>query len=172
MPAPYSLDGSALSLSHSGGYAAVATSRTAVRLGVDMECARPSDTNRLARFAFSERERAQLEALPADARAERFYILWTLKEAFAKALSLSLFASLARCTFTEERGAWHASVPTANAWVAHVFRPSPSIVLSVVALLPEHVRPDDFSVSTHEWPEPAAHLWRLLATLHSTQHVT
>ena len=156
-----------LSLSHSGGHAAVAASRTAVRIGVDLEHARPRDGERLARFAFSSREREQLEALPPEARAERFYILWTLKESFAKALSLSLFASLSRCTFVEERGQWRGTVPTDSAWIAQSFRPSPTLVLSVVALLPNDVMPVNFSVSTQEWPDASSQEWRTLATLHS-----
>jgi 4'-phosphopantetheinyl transferase len=167
-PATLAHEGAALSLSHSGGFAAVAASRAALRMGVDLECERPRDMSRLARFAFAEPEHSQLETLTdADARAERFYILWTLKEAFAKALSLPLLASLRQCTFLEARGEWRGSVPTTSAWVAHTFRASPTLVLSVVAVLPASVSPENFSVSTHEWPEPGAQHWRSLATLRS-----
>jgi len=162
--APLAPDGVALSLSHSGGYAAAATSRAAVRVGVDLECERPRDMERVARFAFAEGECAQLDALAtAGERAERFYILWTLKEAFAKALALPLLTSLRQCTFFEERGAWRGSVPIESAWVARTFRASPSLVLSVVALLPERVSPENFSVSMHEWPVPAVAPWHTLA---------
>jgi phosphopantetheinyl transferase (holo-ACP synthase) len=165
-PASLAHEDTALSLSHSGGFAAVAASRAAVRVGVDLECERPRDLSRLARFAFSEDEHSQLEALADDAaRAERFYILWTLKEAFAKALSLPLLTSLRQCTFLQTHGVWRGTVPTASAWVAHTFRASPALVLSVVAVLPESVSPEDFSVFTHEWPEPTAQSWRTLATL-------
>ena len=166
--APVAHEEGALSLSHSGGFAAVAASRAALRLGVDLECARPRETSRLARFAFSEQEHSQLEALADNAtRAERFYILWTLKEAFAKALSLPLMTSLRQCTFLESDGEWHGVVPTTSAWVAHTLRASPTLVLSVVAVLPASVSPENFSVFTHEWPEPAAQPWRPLAMLHS-----
>jgi 4'-phosphopantetheinyl transferase len=161
-------EGVALSLSHSGGYAAVAASRVAVRVGVDLECERPRDMTRIAQFAFAERECAQLEALAtASERVERFYVLWTLKEAFAKALSLPLLASLRQCTFSEVGGEWRGSVPTESAWVARVFRASPTLVLSVVAVLPERDWPDDFRVSTHEWPAPTAMAWRTVAALRS-----
>lgn len=167
-PATVTHDGAALSLSHSGGFAAVAASRAALRVGVDLECERPRDLSRLARFAFSEPEQSQLEALANEAaRAERFYILWTLKEAFAKALALPLMASLRQCTFLEAHGEWRGSVPTHSAWVAHTFRASPTLVLSAVAILPESVSPGNFSVFTHEWPAPAAQPWCPLATLHS-----
>jgi 4'-phosphopantetheinyl transferase len=137
-----------------------------VRVGVDLECERPRDMTRIARFAFTEREYAQLEALTTvEERVERFYILWTLKEAFAKALSLPLLASLRQCTFLENAGAWRGSVPTESAWIARTFRASPTLVLSVAALLPERVPSEDFSVSVHEWPAPAAASWRTLVAL-------
>jgi len=168
-PATLAHAGAALSLSHSGGFAAVAASRAALRVGVDLECERPREVSRLARFAFAEHEHSQLEALADDdARAERFYILWTLKEAFAKALSLPLLASLRQCTFLEARGEWRGSVPTTSAWVAHTFRASPTLVLSVVAVLPASVSPENFSVSTQEWPQSGAPPWRPLAALRST----
>jgi 4'-phosphopantetheinyl transferase len=157
-----------LSLSHSGGFAAVAASRVALRVGVDLECEREREVERLARFAFPERECAQLEALPADMRVGRFYFLWTLKEAFAKALALPLMASLARCTFTMDgEGEWRGSVPTTEAWIARVFRPAPNVVLSVAALLPANVSLENFRVSTHEWPEEQTGSWQSIATLRS-----
>jgi phosphopantetheinyl transferase len=157
-----------LSLSHSGGYAAVAASTEALRLGVDLECERRGrDVERLARFGFSEAEQAQLAALPFEARPERFYVLWTLKEAFAKALSLELFASLSRCTFLEEHGEWRGVVPATGEWVAQVFKPAAALVLSIVALLPHGMSTDRCGVCTSEWPEPQAQSWRSLAMLHS-----
>lgn len=156
---------SPLSLSHSHGHAAVAASHTARGLGVDLEGVRRRDFLRLARFAYSAAELAQLQALPAPARAERFYVLWTLKEAFAKALSLPLLQSASQCTFVQVNDAWRASVPAPGAWIARTFRPSDLFVLSVVALLPETTR-GSFSISTGEWPE-AAPPWPLLATLSS-----
>jgi 4'-phosphopantetheinyl transferase len=165
---PLAPEGVALSLSHSGGYAAAAASVAALRIGVDLECERPRDVERVARFAFAERECAQLDALATAAeRAERFYILWTLKEAFAKALSLPLLASLRQCTFFEDGGAWRGNVPSEKAWIARAFRVSPSLVLSVVALLPERVSPENFSVSTREWPMSAAASWHTLVAMRS-----
>jgi phosphopantetheinyl transferase (holo-ACP synthase) len=160
--------GDGLSMSHSGGFAAVASSRVARRVGVDLECERPRDVTRLAKFAFSELEHAQLEALTtAEARAERFYFLWTLKESFAKALSLPLMTSLSRCEFVFVDGAWSASVPTTDSWVARVWRVAPTVVLSVVAAALHDVSPENLSVSTHGWPEDATRDWRLLGALHS-----
>jgi hypothetical protein len=90
-----------------------------------------------------------------------------LKEAFAKALALPLLASLSRCTFVEERGAWRGSVPADGEWVAQVFRPSPVLVLSVVVLLPRGFLPGNLRVLESEWPEAATRSWGSLVTLHS-----
>ena len=55
-------------------------------LGVDLEIIRPHvDPIRLAETNFSPREAAELKQLPAHVQRERFYQLWTLKEAAAKA---------------------------------------------------------------------------------------
>ncbi len=155
------------SLTHSGGYAAVAAGRGVLRLGVDLECTRRvRDVMRVAQFAFTDAEVAQLEALPGAARAERFYILWTLKEAFAKALSLELLAGLRRCSFVEERGEWRGDVPAAgdSAWIARVFRAAPTLVVSVVALLPFA---GNCRVLVNDWPEEKPGSWDRLVTLHS-----
>jgi 4'-phosphopantetheinyl transferase len=140
-----------------------------MRVGVDVECERPRDVTRIARFAFTEEEYAQLESLATESeRVERFYVLWTLKEAFAKALSLPLLGSLRQCAFFEVGGGeWRGSVPTTSAWVARTFRASATLVLSVVAVLPERVSPADFRVSACEWPAIAAASWRALAALRS-----
>jgi 4'-phosphopantetheinyl transferase len=162
-------DPAPLSLSHSAGHAAVASSLGGGRVGVDLEQMRERDFVRLARFAFAPSEQEQLEALPPAARAERFYFLWTLKEAFAKALPLPLLQSVAQCTFVHVHDSWRASVPTRGAWFARVFRPRPSFVLSVVALLPEPVEHENSYVETNEWPEQRAPLWPTLAVLSSSE---
>lgn len=158
-----------LSLSHSAGHAAVAAGSGAVSLGVDVEQVRERDFLRLAKFAFAAGEHAQLEALAPRARAERFYILWTLKEAFAKALGLSVLQSVSRCTFLRHRDEWRAAVPAPGAWVARVFRPRPSLVLSVVALLPERATTSRACrlVETKEWPAVETPSWPTLASLTS-----
>ena len=155
------------SLSHAGGHAAVAVSAEAAAVGVDVEAVRDRDFLRLSRFAFADAEHAALEALPPAERAERFYILWTLKESFTKALGQALLATVRQCTFTEERGEWRASVPTTSKWVARVFRPRPQLVLSVVALLQQARNAGNCSVSTHEWPAESVSPWPTLASLSS-----
>lgn len=70
-------------------------------VGVDVEAirARPALTQ-IAQRMFSPRECAQLAALGQAERLFRFYDLWTLKEAFAKALGDSVFMPLRQLDFT------------------------------------------------------------------------
>jgi len=103
---------------------------------VDLEATRPRDVRRLARFAFSPAEAEALAALDDAGAAERFYLLWTLKEACAKALGLPLLAALRDCRFMPDGGRWAGSLPCDQAWAAAAWRPRPALVLSVVAFGP------------------------------------
>lgn len=76
-------------LSHTRGLVALAVCREA-ELGVDVEAIDPSlDPLRLAARHFSPRERETLAAAEA-AQYERFFEVWTLKEAWLKALGCGL----------------------------------------------------------------------------------
>jgi 4'-phosphopantetheinyl transferase len=57
------------------------------RIGVDVEIVRPLDPPDVA---LHPQERARLAALPEAARAEKFYEIWTVKEAYIKALGVGL----------------------------------------------------------------------------------
>lgn len=69
------------SLSHSGGYAALATSSLPV--GVDIQEIRPERVMAAVRF-LTEAEQAQLTALPQEEEVQAFFRLWTLKESYGK----------------------------------------------------------------------------------------
>ncbi|MFC3124067.1 4'-phosphopantetheinyl transferase family protein [Pseudoroseomonas globiformis] len=71
-------------LSHSGGWALIGLS-TRWALGVDVELVRPDPPLQVSSMAFSAREKAVLEALPASRKGSFFYAAWTRKEALAKA---------------------------------------------------------------------------------------
>jgi 4'-phosphopantetheinyl transferase len=89
-PAPSSVPLS-FNLSHSGGQAVVAVRAGAAAIGVDIESHRPG--RRFAALAeryFSSEEVRALSAVHAEARSERFYDLWTLKEAYLKARGTGL----------------------------------------------------------------------------------
>lgn len=84
-----------VSLSHSGGYALCARAPVGWAVGVDLERVRSRDTEALAAWVCDESERAWLRDAAADQRLERFYMLWTLKEAFVKAAGLDFPADMA-----------------------------------------------------------------------------
>jgi 4'-phosphopantetheinyl transferase len=72
-------------VSHSGGIALLAFSRSR-DIGVDVEQVRhDSDIDAIARRFFSTHEQNQLAALPGDEKFEAFFRCWTRKEAYIKA---------------------------------------------------------------------------------------
>jgi 4'-phosphopantetheinyl transferase len=137
------------SLSHSQGHAALAVARGAQNVGVDLEVASERDYLRLAEFAFHTDEHADMRALPPDALAERFYLLWTLKEAFAKALELPLLESSRECVFMYRNGDWNARVPTTQPWIARAFRPRVNLFVSIAVL---GFSDNEVCVTHSEWP--------------------
>jgi 4'-phosphopantetheinyl transferase len=83
-------------VSHTGDTALIAIcndTKDGVRVGVDIEReARRVNADGLARKFLSERERAGMAPLDADARRRRFLRLWTCKEAMSKATGDALSA--------------------------------------------------------------------------------
>ena len=153
------------SLSHSGGWAAVARGASGCRIGVDLEFHRPRNLLGIARFAFDPAEIAMIEALPATRQQAVFFTLWTLKESMAKALRLPLLAAARECvfSFTESMGVqeWQGRIPTEQPWLARVFRPRPDMELSVAVIGTEAVD----AVTTHEWPGAGGADWPTVVAL-------
>ena len=80
-PAPVSFN-----VSHSGRHGLIAVAARE-RLGVDVEDRRPGrDFNGLAETVFGPNECAEFRLLGERDRFNKFYLLWTLKEALIKAL--------------------------------------------------------------------------------------
>jgi phosphopantetheinyl transferase len=140
------------SVSHSGGYAAVATSR-ARALGIDIESHRPRDVISLAQFAFHPDEATALAKHPKA--LECFYSLWVLKEACAKALRLELLDALRTCVFTIEDEISAGALPTRQPWQAYVWRVRPEMSLGVVVLGAKQ----PLQVEQLEWPQASAGAW-------------
>lgn len=87
------------SLSHADGLIACLVGRD-VEIGVDVEdTGRRADYLGVGRRFFSRDEATALEATTGDARAERFYQIWTLKESYIKARGIGLALPLAAFTF-------------------------------------------------------------------------
>ena len=81
-------------LSHSGGRLVCAIARHQ-STGVDIEIIRPRRRiEKIARRHFADKEVDQLLALDEEARLDKFYQLWTLKESYIKARGLGLSLSL------------------------------------------------------------------------------
>ncbi|HKU42779.1 MAG TPA: 4'-phosphopantetheinyl transferase superfamily protein [Polyangiales bacterium] len=86
-------------LSHTHGLVACGVTRER-DIGVDVElCSRKVELLGVARQVFSPQEIAGLTALEGLAQRERFFELWTLKEAYIKAIGKGLSAPLRSITF-------------------------------------------------------------------------
>lgn len=78
-----------------------------VMVGLDVELVtRTTEWRGIASRYFSSTELAQIDRAPAPERAIRFFELWTLKEAFAKALGVGLSQSLDASIFEVADGAF------------------------------------------------------------------
>lgn len=146
------------SLTHSGGHAALARIGVPVQLGIDLERHTPRNVLSLARFAYAAREAAALETLSEADRIHTFYTLWTLKEAFAKALQLPLLEALKQCIFLREGSTLYGELPTNLPWRAYLFAPRKDLSLAI-ALVGSATTPilrlyEWPPLSTVNWPEP------------------
>jgi 4'-phosphopantetheinyl transferase len=155
----------ATSLTHSAGHAALAIGPAGSLVGVDLEAVLPRPVTRLAGFCFAPEEARELEG-PDEARALlNFYIRWTLKEAFAKAMGLPLLTALRTCSFSSRGGNWTARVPLAGPWRAIVHAPRPGLVLA--AVLAGCEAGDGEAWMCREWPPERPAQWTRLARLSS-----
>jgi 4'-phosphopantetheinyl transferase len=80
--------------SHSQGLALYAVTRER-RVGIDVEALRPlPEAEAIAQLYFSSGENAVLRALPPERRQEAFFLGWTRKEAYLKAVGSGLVQPL------------------------------------------------------------------------------
>ena len=108
-------------LAHTEGLVVMAVGCIA-RIGIDVE--RADDRSRLsiARRYFSTVEMNSLEALPAEEQPRQFKRLWTLKEAYLKAIGTGVIGGLASMTFHldgETVRFERAADPDARRWLFH-----------------------------------------------------
>jgi 4'-phosphopantetheinyl transferase len=122
-------------LSHTRGLVACAVTRQAA-VGIDVELVtRTTDWRGIASRYFSPAETAQIDRAPAAEQATRFFELWTLKEAFAKALGVGLARTLDACAFEVADGTvvgcrlLNGADPAA--WQFALFAPAPHHRLAV-----------------------------------------
>ena len=87
-------------LSHSGSCLVVAVSRHE-DIGIDIEKMKPGRRfGKIAARFFSSSEARELSSMDASLRADRFYRLWTLKEAYIKACGMGLVIPLNDFSFS------------------------------------------------------------------------
>lgn len=91
--------GLVFNVSHTSNQLAIALAFDA-RLGIDIECWRPlDDCSALASRCFAPSEWLHWNSLPEAQQLATFFRVWTLKEAFSKAVGRGLALGLQRCVF-------------------------------------------------------------------------
>lgn len=112
----------AFNLSHTEDSLLLAVSNLQT-VGVDVETVRPRKSLReIARRCFSAREFAHWQQLPPAEQTRQFFRLWTIKEAFVKAVGRGIALGLERCETDIDNPDGFSVVPEeyapASAWLA------------------------------------------------------
>ena len=122
-------------LSHARGLVACAVAARA-DVGLDIESIRRATNWRgIASRYFSSAELAEIDRAEPERQAVRFFELWTLKEAFVKALGVGLSQPLSAMTFSAERPDAITFAPpsdvAAAVWQFGLYAPTPAHRLAV-----------------------------------------
>ncbi|MGH9448342.1 MAG: 4'-phosphopantetheinyl transferase family protein, partial [Terriglobia bacterium] len=119
-------------LSHSDGIALYAITKGR-EVGIDVERIRPDFGGMaVAERFFSARERADLHALPEDSRANGFFLCWTEKEAYVKALGDGLHIPLDSFDVSlAPPAAGQLRAPDGVIWTLHSFQPATDFIAAV-----------------------------------------
>ena len=141
--------GLSFNLSHTTGLVACAVTRGG-DVGVDVESLdRAAQARELAQRFFAPAEAAELGALEPDPCRQRFIEIWTLKEAYVKALGTGLATQLSQFAFLNAEGGFRF-VPDgstqAEAWRFWLLAPEPRSRMAV-------------AVRTHSSQEPRMQAW-------------
>jgi phosphopantetheinyl transferase (holo-ACP synthase) len=147
------------SLSHSGGHAALAQAHSDLHVGVDLELHRTRDVLAIARTAFSASEAHALEIAAGRERERLFYAMWTVKEAFAKALQLPLMEALLSCEIVVDGTAWRVRTATSAAGCVAVYQPRTDLTLAVACIGAAPL------IETWSWPPQQPASWPLIAAI-------
>ena len=123
-------------LSHTRGWVAVAVALDR-EVGVDVERIAPARADEeVARQLFAPAEFAAFQEEPQAGRAEAFFDVWTLKEAYIKAVGLGVALPLKDFAFTRDplRISFAATLDdTPSRWIFRRFPPSPDIAMALAA---------------------------------------
>ena len=133
---PFDRTGLHFNLAHTSGVVAMVVCRHE-RVGVDVERL-GSAPLAVAERHFSAAETAQLRSLPPDAQPRRFLQLWTLKEAYLKAIGTGLAGGLGRMSFLYDAGGGfrfeHVDDADAARWQFQQFEIGAEHVLALAVL--------------------------------------
>ena len=136
-----------LNLSHTRGLAAAALT-VDNDIGIDVEwLGRHTDCLGLGQRFFAASECELLRAAPAERLVETFLALWTLKEAYVKAIGKGLAQPLDSFSFTPEPPAISFADPTADDPARWLFRQVRPTGRHLLALALRHPRPRAVEVS-------------------------
>jgi len=153
---PPNQPGLRINLSHTRGMVAAALTRHH-DIGVDVEwLERQCDIEGLAQQVFTDEERALLGNTPVDKKQDIFLTLWTLKEAYIKAIGKGLSQPLNAFHFDLEPLAIHFKAPPSNdaqndpeTWWFHHAHPTDTHRL---ALAIRHPNPSSLDVTVEAAP--------------------
>jgi 4'-phosphopantetheinyl transferase len=147
LEAAQSLSSLHFSLSHTRGLAACAVGRP-YELGIDAEAWRlPAPIELAARYFAPSEALLVAEQEPAE-RPSTFYRLWTLKEAYLKAIGHGLTAPLDSFAFSLDPVTITVPAPDdAGAWYFAEFRPGPGHSLALAVRSPRPVMVDAAAVT-------------------------
>ena len=122
----FDASGLQFNIAHTAGLVVMAVGRAA-QIGIDVEALDKRVPLPVARRYFSEREVVALHALAPEDQPRRFLRLWTLKEAYLKAVGEGLAGGLDSMSFTFDDqagvGFERASDPHAHRWTFREFTP-------------------------------------------------
>jgi 4'-phosphopantetheinyl transferase len=126
------------SISHAQGIIAILASHVCREIGVDVELLRhTADLAAIAPQYFSREECAALNTLADESWTRRFFDLWTLKEAYAKALGLGLNLPFTQISF-DLRTPWPTLTSSSSpGWFFTRLQPTPAHTLAIAVNLSE-----------------------------------
>ena len=143
--------GIAFNLSHSGDLCLIAVGLLP-QVGVDIERKEPADQlDKIAARFFAPGEVETLARLPESARLDAFYVCWTRKEAFIKALGTGVAYGLERFEVSLAPGdpprllSLAGEPEEAAAWTLADLAPAPGYAAALAARGPVH------AVRRYEW---------------------
>lgn len=150
---PVAVDGPWFSVTHTAGLIAVAVGD--VRVGVDAEdVTRSTDVDAVGRRWLHPDEYAAIDVAGQEERRRRFFEIWTVKEAYSKALGLGLKLGLKTFRVTlDDPVQVDSEEGSLDDWTFQTFAPTGRHCLAIAVERP------DASFEWVSWPDDLGHSW-------------